>query len=467
MRYSLMATGLAAVTFAVGGTIALRLYHDNLVGTVQAGVRGAAQAVADAAHHGHLPDPIPMPVASGVPRIQVLDPAGKVVTGDPVSAGAPPMTGLADAALNTVTTMTDPANLPERHAAVTALRTTGPRGPLTVVAAGSLDAADAETATAIELSALAGGICLALIALVAWATTGRTLRRVERLRSHASTIAANGDPDGRLPDSGGDELARLGTTLNEMLAALARSAERQRRFVADAAHELRTPIAGLSASIDVARYHPETVDQTAWTAELAEGHHRLGQLVSDLLELASLDGGTPTRRQPMNLAHLVADAVRRPTPPGVRLCVGIVQPAMVMGDPVRLDRIVTNLVDNALRYARTTVTLDVACAEGNAELTVTDDGPGVAPADRQRIFDRFVRLDEHRARPGGGSGLGLALVHDLVTAHGGAVTVTDSHCGGASFTMRLPLAPQQVGDPGPDNPASPVGSPNSALQPQT
>jgi signal transduction histidine kinase len=462
-----MATALAAVTFAAGGSIALRLYHDNLVSTVQSGVRSAARAVADAAHRGHLPDPIPMPVSSGVPRIQVLDAGGQVVTGDPVSAGAPPMTGLADAALDTVTTVTDPANLPERRAAVTALRTAGPQGPLTVVAAGSLDAADAETSTAIELSAMAGGICLALIALVSWATAGRTLRRVELLRSHASTITADGGPDGRLPVSGGDELARLGATLNEMLTALAHSAERQRRFVADAAHELRTPIAGLAASIDVARYHPETIDQTAWTAELAEGHHRLGQLVDDLLELASLDGGQPSRRLPTNLAHMATDAARRPAPTGVELRLGAIHPATVIGEPVQLERIITNLVDNALRYAHATVTLDVACRNGQAELTVADDGPGIPPTDRQRIFDRFVRLDDHRARPGGGSGLGLALVHDLVAAHSGAVTVGDRPDGGAVFTVRLPLAPDQLGRGGPSGAAAPVGPSKTVLQPQT
>ncbi|MBV9661276.1 MAG: HAMP domain-containing histidine kinase [Acidimicrobiales bacterium] len=441
-----MATVFAAVTFTAGGAVALRLYHDNLVSTVETSVHSAARAIAAAVHRGPLPDPIPMPVASGVPRVQVLDAAGRVISGDPASADAPPMTRLAGISLNTVRTVSEPTNLPEHHAAVTALLTTGSSGPLTVEAVGSLDAADAKTSTAIQLSALAGGICLAVIGLVAWVTTGRTLRRVERLRSQVSTITATEDPAGRVPQSGRDELARLGVTLNQMLATLARSAERHKRFAADAAHELRTPIAGLSAAIDLACFHPKTIDQATWTAELAEGHRRLGHLVDDLLELASLDGDAPKLRQPTNLAHIVTDGTRRPAPPGVDLQVGTAQPVVVLGDPRQLARILTNLVDNALRHAQRTVTLHVIGTNGYAVLSVTDDGPGIPVADRQRIFDRFVRLDGHRARPGGGSGLGLALVHDMVAAHAGTVTATGSASGGATFIVRLPLAPTPTTD---------------------
>lgn len=138
-----------------------------------------------------------------------------------------------------------------------------------------------------------------------------------------------------------------------------------------------------------------------------------------------------------------------------------------MGDPAQLERIITNLVDNALGYARSTVIIHLCCADGVAELTVIDDGPGIPVADRQRIFDRFVRLDEHRARPGGGSGLGLALVHDLVRGHGGAVSVAESATGGAAFAVRLPLALDQGAGPDPDHSATPPGTSKTALQPQS
>ena len=443
-----MATVLAGLAFGVGGAIALRLYHDSLVATVENSTRGAAHSVAAAARRGPLPDPIPMPVASDIPRVQVLDAAGKVISGDPETAEAPPMTVLARSALDTAVTVRDPVNLPERHAIATAVPTKTARGAVTVLAVGSLDAADGQTADAVALSAVLGGICLALIAAVAWAVTGRTLRRVERLRGRVSAITASGDLTVRVNDAGTDELTALAATLNEMLDALARSAERQRRFVADAAHELRTPIAGLSAAVDVARLHPETLDQATWTTELAEGHRRVARLVNDLLELARLDADAPVRRQRTRLDHLVADAVRRHLPPAVTLGAEHVEPAVILGDPDQVSRILTNLIDNALRYARHHVQIDLVCADGQAVVTVNDDGPGVPVAERQRIFDRFVRLDDHRAHSSGGSGLGLAMVKDLAHAHGGTVTVTDAPGGGAAFSLRFPLVitPPSAGD---------------------
>ena len=193
-----------------------------------------------------------------------------------------------------IRTVADPANLPERRAVITAIRTSSPHGSMTVIAAGSLDPADTKTAQALELSAVLGAIALLAVAVVAWLATGRTLRRVECLRDEVSAITTSGDLTRRVAASGSDELGHLGSTLNEMVEAMSVSSERQRRFVADAAHELRTPIAGLAASLDVALRHPETIDQEAWIIELVSGHSRLGQLVNDLLVLAAIDGGAPT-----------------------------------------------------------------------------------------------------------------------------------------------------------------------------
>src|SRR5207245_1499292 len=163
--------------------------------------------------------------AATVPRIQVLDSGNRVVSGDPASAGSPPMLMLSPGEAQRTTTVARPAFLPARRAAVVAIRTSTAAGPATIVAAISLDPADAA---------------------VAWLTAGWALRPVERLRARVSAITSTGDLAERVPAAGADEMGRLGTTLNEMLAALERSAARQRRFVADAAHELRTPLAGLT-----------------------------------------------------------------------------------------------------------------------------------------------------------------------------------------------------------------------------
>jgi signal transduction histidine kinase len=440
LRYAVTATLLAAVTFAVGGAVALTLYHDNLVSNVDDGVRGTARAIAAAAERAPLPDPIPMPVALGVPRVQVLNAAGKVISGDPASVADPPMLTLARGQNGRVVSVAHPANLPERSAAVIAVRTASPIGPLTIVVAASLDPADDKTNQALELSAVLGGVSLAAVGAVAWLTAGGTLRRVERLRAQVAAITGSGDLARRVPEAGTDELSRLSSTLNEMLAAMSRSAERQRRFVADAAHELRTPLAGLRASLDVAVSHPETAADQTWVAELAEGHRRLGRLVNDLLVLARIDGGAPRRRQAVDLAGVVTDGTRRRIPAGIELRAGRIEPAVVSGDESQLGRVVTNLVDNALRHARGAVRVALTVEDGQAVISVADDGPGIPPADREQIWDRFVRLDHDRARAGGGSGLGLALVRELVQAHGGTASAADPATGpGALFVVRLPL----------------------------
>jgi signal transduction histidine kinase len=460
LRYAVMATFLAALSFGIAGAIALTLYRGSLVANVDGVVRDAGQAAARAAARGQLPAPIPMPVGVGVPRIQVIDAAGKVVSGDPVSVHAPSMVDLARGLTGHVSMISDPTDLPEERAAVVAFRIKSPTGPLTVVAVGSLDPAYTKASQALDLSAAVGAISLLAIAVVAWATAGRTLRRVDQLRTQVSAITASGDLDRRVPDAGADELADLGSTLNAMLAAMSNSAERQRRFVADAAHELRTPIAGLTASLDVALHHPETVEHTAWIAELAGGHRRLGRLVDDLLVLASLDGDAPARRQPIDLAGIATDSVRRSTPADVTLCAGSIERALVLGDSAQLTRVVTNLVDNALRYASHAVEVGVRLDSNRAVITVTDDGPGVPATERARIWGRFVRLDDGRSRTGGGTGLGLALVKDIVHAHGGTVTVTASTTtGGATFAVVLPL---YATDRSPSQPTTTTRSPISS-----
>ncbi len=441
LRYAITATLLAAATFAVGGTVALTLYRDSLIESVDRSVLGAAMEVAAGAQREPpLPDPIPMPVAASVPRIQVLSRAGKVISGDPASASAPPMLSLASGTGQGVVTVAHPAGLPDRRAAVVVIHVMSPPGPVTIVAAGSLDPADDKASQAVGLSAVLGAVSLAVAGAVAWLTAGRTLRRVDGLRAQVSAITASGDLARRVPQTGGDELARLGSTLNEMLAALSRSAERQRRFVADAAHELRTPLAGLSASLDVAISHPGTAERGSWAAELRDGHRRLGRLINDLLVLASLDGGAPRRRRAVDLAGVVTDCTRRAAPAGIELRAGQIEHAVVSGDESQLARVVTNLVDNALRYARRAVDVTLTAQAGQAIIAVADDGPGIPPADRGHIWGRFARLDDDRSRASGGTGLGLALARELTEAHGGCISLTDPTAGsGALFLVRLPL----------------------------
>ena len=438
LRLTVTATLLAAVIFAIAGSVAITLYHKSLTDAVWRTVTGTASEVAaNLGPEKTPPDPIPMPVAPGVPRVQILDSGNHVVTGDPASAARPAMYELPPGRSSQQAVVTGPAFMTAGSAAVSAVRAVTPRGRETIVAALSLDPAWAQTR---QVAWLAGGlaaVALAVVAAVSWLTVGRSLRPVERLRRQAAAIAASGDLSVRLAGLGTDELARLGGTLNEMFESLEESVNRQRRFVADAAHELRTPLAGLTTALEVAQAHPQT-SQTL-VEDLLAGHRRLGRLVNDLLILAAVDGRAAPPTRPVDLAGVVTDCSRRPVPAGVGLRLGHFDRALVAGSETQLSRVVGNLVDNALRYAGSTVELSVRLDRGHAVISVSDDGPGIPAADRERIWERFTRLDDDRSRRSGGSGLGLAMVREITAAHGGTVSVTDTQpATGATFLVRLP-----------------------------
>ncbi|MCW2499111.1 MAG: hypothetical protein JWN87_787, partial [Frankiales bacterium] len=230
-----------------------------------------------------------------------------------------------------------------------------------------------------------------------------------------------------LPVAGGDdEVARLGHTLNDLLSALRQLVARQQGFVADAAHELRSPVASMRVQLDVARAHPGTVDLPALLLDLGQEVDRLSALTDDLLALARAED------RPRGPAHEV----------DLRSLAGAEgESAPVLGDPVALARLVDNLLTNARRYG-TDVRVTTGCDGGQAVLDVDDNGPGIAVADRDRVFDRWVRLDSSRARVAGGAGLGLALVREIARAHGGDVRVEDSPLGGARLRVILPLSTQ-------------------------
>jgi len=272
-----------------------------------------------------------------------------------------------------------------------------------------------------------------LVALVSWLATDRALRPVERMRAMAAQISGS-DLDRRLPvPPSGDHLTRLAETLNSTLDRLADSARRQRRFVADDAHELRSPIGSLRVILDTATSPEQAL------ADAAIEVRRLHRLTDDLLLLSTLDSGAPVEAEEVDLADLAAGNVAdrgRLGPPRFQLDVR--RPATVRGHRGQLDRLLTNLLDNAERHARMLVTVVVAADGDWVRLEVADDGPGVPPEDRERVFDRFIRLDTARDRDHGGTGLGLAIARDTCVRHGGSLTVGTSDAGGALFVARLP-----------------------------
>ncbi|WP_282820169.1 sensor histidine kinase [Curtobacterium flaccumfaciens] len=326
-------------------------------------------------------------------------------------------------------------------------------GEATLVYGATLDQADTAVRTAVVLLAVGVPVLVLLLVAVTWAVTGRSLRPVERMRTEVETIRS-ARPDARVevPDTG-DEVARLASTMNAMLDRLERSAESQRRFVSDASHELRSPIASIRQHAEVAVAHPERTEVADLADVVRSEAVRLQDLVTGLLELSRLDEGGVRTRRPVDLDDLALDAVARARArstagvapardgdaPTVRVDGSAISAARVLGDERVLAGVVRNLVDNAVRHASTRVAVSLTEHDGSAVLTVDDDGTGVPEDERERVFERFVRLDEARSRDAGGAGLGLAIVRDAVRAHGGDTTVVASPLGGARFVVRIAL----------------------------
>lgn len=312
---------------------------------------------------------------------------------------------------------------------------------VTVAVAAPLEDADDALAAVVRLLLVAVPVVVALVALLAWIVVGRALRPVERIRRDAEAIgSARGD--GRIDEPGtGDEVDRLARTLNGMLARLDASRRAQQRFVSDASHELRSPLATVRQHAELARLHPDRTSLGELAdVVLAEGG-RQQDLVDALLVLSRLDEHAALDARPVDLDDVALDEVARiRARAGVRVDASGITACRVAGDARLLALAVRNLADNAARHAASTVSVATAAGRDGAVLTVDDDGRGIPAAERERVLDRFVRLDEGRDRESGGSGLGLAIVRAVAEAHGGSVAVEEAPSGGARVVLRLPAA---------------------------
>ncbi|WP_432010700.1 sensor histidine kinase [Streptomyces cucumeris] len=294
-----------------------------------------------------------------------------------------------------------------------------------------------------DVAPAAAGLVL-FVAGLTWLLVGRALRPVAAIRREVTEITER-DLHRRVPvPAARDEIARLARTMNATLDRLHQAMTRQRRFVADASHELRSPIAAVRTQLELAMARPHRTDWPSAVHKALQDTERLQAVASDLLLLARLDAQDAPPRSPVDLRALAAEEARRHpgtvalTPAGDGT--GPAADPVVHGSRVQLSRLLTNLTDNARRHTRASVRLTVVPYEDAVELTVDDDGPGIPEADRDRVFERFTRLDHARARQDGGTGLGLAIAHDIAHAHGGTLTVLTSPEGGARLRLRLPRA---------------------------
>jgi signal transduction histidine kinase len=313
-------------------------------------------------------------------------------------------------------------------------------GTYTVIVGAGSEAAEYTAATVALLLAFAAPVIASVAGAASYRLVKRSLRSVEAIRAQVAEISAS-DLAERVPvPPQYDEISALAVTMNEMLARVEAGHEAQRRFVGDASHELRSPLASIISALEVAQDYPETLDDELRSGTLIPEAHRMQALVEDLLLLARADErGIVLREEDVHLDVLAEGEVtrlRRDTAFDIRF---EAEPAVTVGDLTGLGRVLRNLVDNAARHARSTIEITVVEEGPDVLLVVADDGPGIPEADRQRVFDRFVRLDTARSREGGGSGLGLAIVAELVAAHRGTVEISDQPGGGARITVLLPV----------------------------
>jgi signal transduction histidine kinase len=310
----------------------------------------------------------------------------------------------------------------------------------TVEVTGSLEDVEDSTRALRNALLLAVPAATALLAGLVWVLAGRVLRPVDRIRAEVDRISA-GRLDRRVPEPAtGDEIARLAHTMNAMLDRLADAAGRQRRFVADAAHELRTPLARIRTQIEVDRAHPGTAEPDTTSAAVLVETVRLQQLVDDLLLLARSDAGAAVMSAagPVDLEEIVLEQARRLRGDGGPRIDTTLVPLQVVGDRAQLARAVANLLDNAARHARDRVRVTLRAEDGDAVLTVADNGPGIPAEARESVFERFTRLDDARSADGGGAGLGLAIARDITERHGGSLVLGAPDGSGACFALTLP-----------------------------
>ncbi|HEY6934421.1 MAG TPA: HAMP domain-containing sensor histidine kinase [Marmoricola sp.] len=436
LRGRLMTIGVLglAVALGLGGAVLYGALRVAGVRTLDRSAAATARDVVALVRSDRLPDPIP---ATGAQIVQVVDRRGRVVSASPNADRLTAMLTLGEVqrALRSPVEVSGSRDGLSSRLRVSA--TTAPHGEVVLVAQ-QLDQIQRGTRALATALLVTYPVLLLVLALIAWRVIGATLRPVEALRAGAERISGSGHEE-RLPvPATEDEIGALARTLNSMLDRLAAARERQRAFLADVAHELRSPLASIRTQLEVAQ-------QLGEGGELVDGVHaeavRMSTLVDDLLVLARLDADSapPSPAAPVDVAAVLAGVAGRYADPRLSVRAPEAAGLEVLGNPDELARVLGNLVDNALRHAAQLVQVTAERRGARVALLVDDDGPGVPPDARERVLERFTRLDEARDRDAGGSGLGLAIVAELVERRGGRITLLEAPLGGLRAEVLLPV----------------------------
>ena len=443
MRATVAAVAVVLVALLGGGAALLVLLQDQLINDAVAQTTAMANDVAARYATTDLPA---TPRTLGALRhkgleIQIVDSANEVVAaGHPEDLEGSMVHRVAESPGSATTYREGSAELTDSDGLVTSVGFVNNGRVYTVNVRADVDVQESTVRTVALYLFLALPALLALVGILTWLLIGRALRAVEDIRAQVERVHSSHRGQRVVVPPTGDEIARLASTMNSMLTRLEDSDRAQRQFTSDASHELRNPLATLTATLEIAiadrsgrtwaDMQPVLLSQTA----------RMTRLVDDLLTLAKADDrGVQIQRTEQDLDDLVESEVQELRGAAQHPIEVHTEPVRTYCDGARIAQVVRNLVDNADRHAESTVRVRLSAGPTSAVVVVDNDGPLVPVADRERVFERFVRLDDSRSRGDGNSGLGLAIVSYFVTAHGGTVAATESPDGWCRFQFTLPL----------------------------
>lgn len=444
-RTTLIACAVVAVTLVAGAVGLLATLEHSLSANRDDLSRAQLSDLAEEAATGSLPRVVTNIGDNSV--AQVFLASGTVLTASTGLAGeGPVLSRLPESSTPRLVTLhgvPDDSETETYRAWV--MRAQSPSGPVAVLVGASLESV-AQAVSTLRRELIVGiPLMVALLALSMRVMVGRALKPVEDIRAEVATITDKA-LNRRVPvPHAGDEIGRLADTMNDMLDRLEASSRRQQEFVADASHELQSPLAALRTQLEVALRHPEGVEWSTLAADLLTDSDRMEHLVADLLFLAREDATSrEPSRDPVDLDVVVLEEVARVRArDNVKVDTSAVSGAATRGNREELSRLVRNIVENAVSHARSRVAIVLSETSTEVRMVVSDDGPGVPEEHRAHIFDRFARVEGDRVRGAGGTGLGLPIARAIAERHNGSISLQSERQvsqGGAQFVVVLPRA---------------------------
>ncbi|MEN3304212.1 MAG: hypothetical protein V7603_414 [Micromonosporaceae bacterium] len=433
--------GLALSAVVVLGLLFMYLLLVRSVhNAIEQQLHAYSDQIAQSGGTGTWPDPLGPSTLDPNAEAQVLADDGHVLAATRTLRGLPAVYAVPAGTTTPVRQKAADGVIPS-EVTVIAQRTTVAGQPVTIVTGTSTGVlSQVSEASARLLIVGVPGIVL-LAAGTIWLVVGRALRPVEQIR-HAVTDITSADLSRRVPEPGtADEIGHLAQTMNGMLARLEDSTRKQRRFVADASHELRSPLAAIRTSLEVGLAHPDKAPWPVIAERAMRQSVRLEDMIEQLLLLARADERQlAAKRQPVPV-NAVLREIAETSARGLDVVIDAPNEVATVGNPDHLRRLFGNVTENAARYARTRIVITARAAADRVTVEIDDDGPGIPEVDRERVFDRFVRLDTSRGRGSGTTGLGLAIAREIAIAHGGHIAITESPMGGARVIVTLPSVP--------------------------